>query len=342
MRWKLVVGLLLSGAFLYLAFRGARFAEIAAALRSANYLWMIPMVALTLFAFALRAWRWRYLLAGVHPVPFGPLFSSTMIGFMGNNLLPARLGELLRVYSIGHAAGISRSAALGSIVLERILDIFVLLLLFATVLVSGRLPGEVRGWGGYLLGVSTPILIGLILFRVRANLFLSLIRRFAPAVFRDRLLHIAANFREGLSAMSRSRELLLSIGLSLVMWNCLVGVVVCTFRSMGLVLPPAAGVVVLVIMAIGTMLPSAPGFIGTLQYAGTLALLQYGVDRSVALSFTLIYHASQWFPVTLIGLVFFFQQQLTLRQLERVARSGSGQDRPITELGGSGPEGGRE
>ncbi|MCA9729636.1 MAG: flippase-like domain-containing protein, partial [Candidatus Eisenbacteria bacterium] len=108
----------------------------------------------------------------------------------------------------------------------------------------------------------------------------------------------------------------------------LVGVVVCGFHSLGLELPTDAGVIVLVVMAIGTMIPSAPGFIGTLQYAGTLALKQYGVDPSLALSFTLIYHASQWFPVTGLGFFYFVRQQMSLKGLV-AADSGRPSGTPI-------------
>ena len=116
MRWKLAAGLALSAVFLALAFRAARLADVLAALAHARYWLMAPALVLTVFAFGVRALRWRFLLSGVRPIPLGPLFSSTMIGFMGNNLLPARLGELLRADSLGRSSGIRRSTALASVV----------------------------------------------------------------------------------------------------------------------------------------------------------------------------------------------------------------------------------
>ena len=91
MRWKLLIGVALSAAFLYLAFRGSDFHEIGRALRTANYLWLIPTVVATMGSLAIRALRWRFLLLGVGRLPFASLWASTMIGFMGNNVLPARL-----------------------------------------------------------------------------------------------------------------------------------------------------------------------------------------------------------------------------------------------------------
>ena len=314
MKWKIAVGVLLSALFLWLAFRNANLGEVALAVRSANYLWMIPMVAITLVSFALRAWRWKYLFPGEKPA-FGPLFRSTFIGFMGNNVLPARLGELMRVYAIGQSAGISRSVALGSLVIERILDMSMLLLLFAIVMAAGRLPEEVRSWGLYLLAFAGPILIGAILFRAYSERILPKLERFLPPGIRARVLQMAANFRDGLGVLGRPSDLARATVLSLLMWGSLVFVVVCGFRSLDLHLPADAGGIVLVVMAIGTMIPSAPGFIGTLQYAGALALRQYGVDPSLALSFTLIYHASQWFPVTALGFYYFIRQHLSLKRM---------------------------
>lgn len=324
MKWKIAIGVLLSALFLWLAFRNANLAEVARAVRSANYLWMIPMVAITMVSFALRAWRWRYLFPAEKPT-FGPLFQSTLIGFMGNNVLPARLGEFMRIYAIGQSSGISRSVALGSIVIERILDMSMLLLLFAIVMAAGRLPEEVRSWGLYLLAFAGPILIGVVIFRAYAERILPKLERFLPLVIRARVLQMAGNFREGLGVLGRPSDLAWATLLSLLMWGSLVFVVVCGFRSLDLHLPSDAGGIVLVVMAIGTMIPSAPGFIGTLQYAGVLALRQYGVDHSVALSFTLIYHASQWFPVTALGFYYFIRQHMSLK---RMVSPGSREEEP--------------
>ncbi|MCA9729706.1 MAG: flippase-like domain-containing protein, partial [Candidatus Eisenbacteria bacterium] len=218
MKWKVTLGVLLSVLFLWLAFRHANLGEVWAAVRSARYIWMIPMVAITMVSFALRAWRWRYLFPGTRP-SFGPLFRSTLIGFMGNNVLPARLGELMRVYAIGQSAGASRSVALGSIVIERILDMGMLLVLFAIVTSAGRLPAEVRSWGLYLLLIAGPILLGVVIFHSASERILPWLERLLPRVIRARVLQMATNFREGLGVLGRPRDLVLATGLSLLMWG---------------------------------------------------------------------------------------------------------------------------
>jgi len=327
-KWKLALGLALSALFLWLAVRGAPLREVAATLAAARYWLMVPVIVLTMLAYFVRAWRWQYLLAGVRRIPLGPLWASVMIGFMGNNVLPARLGELLRAHSLGRAAGVSRSACLASIVVERFFDILVLLAIFGVILITRGLPSDVRAWGGILLALVAPVLLLFVLFELRPEPFLRLVDRFLPARLSPRVRQAALNFRDGLGSFRRPAPLLWSLALSLVMWGLLVGVSLLTLEAVGLQLPPDAAVVVLVVMAIGTMIPAAPGYIGTLQYAGTLALLPYGVEKSAALSFTVLYHAGQWLPVTAVGLVYFMRENMSLSRIGdlRSAPPGSGRD----------------
>jgi glycosyltransferase 2 family protein len=329
MKWKLLLGLALSAVFLYLAFRQARLEEVLRALASASYWLMIPAVALTMVAYALRAVRWRYLLLGVKEISFGPLFSSIMIGFMGNNVLPARLGELLRAHSLGRSTGVSRSAALASIVVERIFDMIVLLLLFGTIVVLRGLPREIRTWGEILLVLVLVAVAVLIIFQAWPGRVFALCRLVPHVRLRQRLLKAAQNFHEALGVLRQGRPLIMALFYSLIMWGCIVFIVACCVLALHLPVPSEANVVVLVAMAIGTMIPAAPGYVGTLQYAGTLGLKSYGVDPAAALSFTLLYHASQWFPVTIVGLVFFLRERV---QLSRLAS----EDLPEEEADGHG------
>jgi uncharacterized protein (TIRG00374 family) len=298
-------------------------------LASARYWIMIPVIALTMMAYLIRSWRWRYLLYGVKPIRLGPLWASVMIGFMGNNLLPARLGELLRAHSLGRSAGVSRSACLASIVVERFLDIFVLLIVFGVILLLRGLPPDIRSWGAILLALAGPLLLLFVLFELRPGPFLALADRVLPARLRPTVRQAAMNFREGLASLRRPVPLLWAVCFSFLMWACLVAVVLLTLQTLSLRLPIDASIVVLVIMAIGTMIPAAPGYIGTLQYAGTLALLQYGVEKSTALSFTLVYHAGQWFPVTAVGIVYFMRENLSLKRLGEIPDSRRGAELPI-------------
>jgi hypothetical protein len=208
------------------------------------------------------------------------------------------------------------------VVVERILDIGVLLLVFGVIFALGRLPPGIGRWGGILLALATPVLALLVLFELRPEPVWGLAERFLPTRLRPSLRTIAMNFRDGLRVLRRPVPLLAGIGLSILMWGILVGVVMLSLAALSLTTAPDAALVVLVVMAIGTMVPAAPGYVGTLQAAGTLALVQYRVPQSSAFSFTVLYHAGQWLPVTVVGLIHFMRQNLSLRKLGDLAAAG--------------------
>jgi len=330
---KLLPGLLLSALFLWLAFRSADLRTIAQELMAARYVFMVPAVALTMLSFAARALRWRYLIAAEPRLPFGPLFSSIMIGFMANNLLPARLGEFLRAYSLGSTTHISRSGALASIVVERVFDAFMLLGMFGIIVVFRGLPEDIQAWGWILLAISTSALGLLVAFHAAPRPVMRLLERVMPRRLAPVVLRVAGNFHGGLTVIRRPGNLVRALICSLGVWASLVWVVVSCLHGVGIHTVPLHGVaVVLVIMAVGTMIPSAPGFIGTLQYAGVLALSQYGVNRDLALSFTLLYHLSQWLPVNCVGIIFFMREQISLRKLGDLQHSGLAPEMPIDSM----------
>ena len=177
-----------------------------------------------MLAYLVRAWRWQFLLIGVGHIPLRSLWSSIMIGFMGNNILPARLGELLRAYSLGRSAGVSRSAALASVVVERILDIGVLLLIFGTVFVHGpaspgdrplgRDPAGAGRSGGRSFSSCSSFA------RSRSGGWWS---GSCPDGCGRGCGAIAMNFRDGLRVLRHPVPLLAGIGLSILMWGILVG-----------------------------------------------------------------------------------------------------------------------
>ncbi len=333
MKRKLLPGLLLSALFLWLAFRSADLQTIAEELMGARYVFMIPAVALTMLSFAARALRWRYLIAAEPRLPFAPLFSSIMIGFMANNLLPARLGELLRANSLGSTTHVSRSGALASIVVERVFDAFILLGMFGVIVVFRGLPEDIQAWGWILLAISISALGLLAAYEAAPGPIMRLLERILPRRLAPVVMRVAANFHGGLTVIRKPMNLIKALACSLGVWASLVWVVVSCLNAVSIHTVPLHGVVVvLVIMAIGTMIPSAPGFIGTLQYAGVLALSQFGVERDLALSFTVLYHLSQWLPVNCVGIVFFMREQISLRKLADLRCSGLGPEVPIDSM----------
>jgi len=318
MKWKFWVGIIISGVFLYLAFRKIEFKEVGQAFKDANYLCVVVSGGLMIVSLWARAYRWKYLLSPVKKIGIPSLFSSTMIGFMANNLLPARLGEFVRAYSIGSKENISKSSALATIVIERVFDGFTVLSFLAIVLIFFDFPGWVRKGGYFAFGFFMSVLVFLIFLRLHTK---KVIRRvdswlkFLPASARGKLKNILYSFADGLQVLKSSHHLVMVIIFSLAVWLVTVSAFEFAIIAFDLRLPIYAAFVLMVILALGVMIPSSPGFVGTYHYLCIASLGLFAISKDVALSFSIVAHISGFIPITLIGLYYLWRESLSLRDL---------------------------
>jgi hypothetical protein len=273
-----------------------------------------------MLAFWLRSLRWRYLLHSVRPIPQSILFPATMIGFLANNLLPARLGEFVRAHVVGKRAGISRSAALASIVVERIFDLFTLLGLFAVIVAVSKFPGGLEKVALIVFVIGLLALALILVWNRHPGPVVAWILRLVPRRGRERVGSLAAGFGEGLGVFDRASHIFIVCGISIAMWVAIVIVSWFSIIALGIRIPePQGAMVALVAICLVTMVPSAPGFIGTLQGAGTAALLAFGVPKEQGLAFSIVYHATQWVPTNVVGAAYLLHEGLSLRQLSQLA-----------------------
>ncbi|HID94591.1 MAG TPA: flippase-like domain-containing protein [Candidatus Latescibacteria bacterium] len=318
LRRKFWIGIIVSAVFLYLAFRRVDLHELGFALRSANYLYVIPAILLTFLSFWTRAFRWRFLLGPVKQVKTSHLFSAIMIGFMANNLLPARLGEFVRAYVIGKKEQISSSSSFATIVIERIFDGVTLLLFLIPVFFLPSSPRWVTKSGYIAAAIYLGILAFLAALMIRTEQTQNLVDRFLRPFsvrWRQKVRGLLVSFTSGLAVLGSLGHLLIIFLLSLLLWFLVVGAIHLVFVSCGLKLPVYAGFLLLAIIALGVMLPSSPGFVGTIQFLSVAGLALFAVPKSQALGFSIVFHASQFIPVTAIGLVYLWYEQLSLRKL---------------------------
>jgi uncharacterized protein (TIRG00374 family) len=320
--------------FLYLAFRQTDLRQLWTHLSHAAYGYLIPASLLTIFALWVRAFRWGLLMHPMKRIGAGTLFSATAIGFMCNNVLPMRLGELVRAYVIGRSAGIRASGAFATIVVERLFDLFTMIGIFGALLVVDPFPNRPFKVGALLaFSLGLLALALLILFHLRPVPFEKLLSRILPGLIRQRVLGLLRSFGSGLEIFRDAWRLLAVALLTLLMWFLITIVIQICFASArletgGVALPPTASLVVLVVVAIGVMVPSGPGFVGTLQAAAVLGLAIVGYhDRDRALSFSILYHATQWFPVVLVGLIYLVRENLSLAQVQSLSRETDLEDR---------------
>ena len=326
---RTVVGIALTALFLWLALRNVDLAAVGDALRSARYGFLVPAAACTLAGFALRAVRWQRILAPTADVPARRLFPIMMVGFATNNVLPARVGELARAYLAGSKAGVSRSSALATIVVERVCDGLTLIALMTATLAFAPLPTDEPALRAIVLvatlvfGLGTAGLAGMLLW---PTLFLRVGRLVAtrlPGRLETRVDGLLDAFLQGLGALRDLRAIAGIVGLSIGVWSLEWATYAFVLQAFSLGLSTvewlAATTFLLVFVNLGIMLPSAPGYIGTYQFFAKLALNAFGVASASALGLAIVAHAMQYAIITSLGLLGLIRLGLTPTSWARLA-----------------------
>lgn len=270
-KWiNLFIGIVISAFFIYLSFRRVQPAEILHSLKNVNYVWIIPNVAIVILAMGLRAVRWRFLLRSIGNFKAGKLFPSVMIGFMANNILPARLGELVRAYSLGVKTGESRSAIFATIVIERIFDSLALMSIFWLVIAFVPFPPVVKKFGLVALGANMFIVIILIFMKQKGKILIDKFLgyfSFLPESLSKKINHILTKFADGLDIFDNIKVLWIVTFWSVILWFITAISSYFIFMAFGIYPHIVASFILLLFVAAGVMLPSAPGFVGVFQAA---------------------------------------------------------------------------
>jgi len=319
---KILLGIAISVTLLVWLFWKVDTRALVARLADTHWSWLVISVAAALFGFWARAVRWRHLFpASAHPTH---LFNAVMIGYMGNNLLPLRAGELLRVYVVTRR-GQRFWTTVTTLVVERVLDGLAIGLILALVFVSVPAPREIAWAAGIFVGVvlaMMAVLVGITATPLTCRTVLHTLTYRWPALER-RLLSIFDSMSDGLHGLRRPAQLVPTLLWSVVVWAAIIFAICACFKAARLELPVSAALCVLAFLGLGISLPSSPGFIGVVQAATVLALSLFGVSRVDALSFSLLLHASQFVPVTVWGLLLLVVEHVSLTDARRVGAAPS-------------------
>jgi uncharacterized protein (TIRG00374 family) len=297
-------------------------------LLNADYRMLLLATVISMAQFPLRAIRWRFLLLPHKKIKFHSLFSATMIGFMANNLLPARLGEFVRAYIISRKEGVSGSSAMATIVVERLFDGLTLLTILLVVFYTYSFPGwvVVVGWYGTLIFFLLCVfIVSMMLWPNRFASILSNITRLFSSRLKERAEALILRFISGLDMLRNRRLVLIVFVISFVHWLVLGWSMSIALKSFDIEVPNSGPFFVLSIVALGLALPSSPGFVGTFQWLTERALTVYGVSKSLSLSFSSVFHLITFVPVTIIGLAYFLKEHLTWKELKRTEKEIGGQ-----------------
>jgi glycosyltransferase 2 family protein len=311
-KWQFWLGVLISVLFIWLALRGLRLDEFWEAVRGANYIWLLPGVAVYFMAVWIRAWRWHYLLGPIKKIPTRTMFPITTIGYMGNNIYPARAGEVLRAVILKRRERVPVSASLATIIVERIFDGVVML---AFVFVNLPELAKLTGASGFVGNIQQVAVIGTGAFLGALAVFLlaamfpqmtervgqRLIDRFLPERLREKVNGIMHKFLSGLESLRSPFNVLMVFFTSVLIWLLETGKYWFVMHAFPFEVSFFALMLMNGIVNLATTIPSAPGYIGTFDAPGIAVLAAYGVDQATAAGYTLVLHVALWLPITLLG-----------------------------------------
>ena len=352
MKIKVLIGLGISLLFIYLSFWKPDFnavfsgsviagifgnpridvKEMLTAFSQARILPVIIVISLIYFAWWIRAWRWQVLVSPVKKVSAQLSFSAMMIGYLGNNIFPLRAGEFMRMYVAAKRGDMAMSSSLAVIVVERVLDMLMLLVMFTLSLLLFPLPGFFRNAGIIILIATlcfTAFLILLVVKKEKAISIAALFLKIAPTRIKEKILKIISDFSNGLEIFRRSERYLLVLGWTLFMWSIYVIIIYFSLSFFNLIQPDypliyktpwITAIVILTVTTAGIGIPSAPGAVGTYHGMCLFGMQLFGVSSEIGMCYAILMHLANFFPMTVIGTYCLIKEGIKLTELSGVAR----------------------
>ncbi len=308
-----VAGVALSIILLYITLRDVSFADLWTHLKEARLGPLVLAVVIGTLTFGIRTVRWRYLLRTDRdePVAWAPLWHATAMGFMANNTLPLRIGEVLRSYAASRLGKVPFTAALSSIAVERALDALTIGAMLTVALFTSGLPPEteIAGVGrldrvairaGVICGIILAGALFMVLFPLIAE---RIVRRVVPShKLADRIVTLIEGLRLGFGALRSVGRLVAAVGWSIVHWVLNAASFWVAFAAFNIDVGFTGAVLVMGLLAIGIAAPSSPGYFGIFELVVAAALTLFGVPRDVGVAYGITYHIATFIPITLLGL----------------------------------------
>jgi hypothetical protein len=321
MNKKFFIGLSVGAIFLYLTLRQIDFSSCWKFIKQANLYYIIIAVFVYILAFVIRGIRWKYLLAPVKDIPFIRLVYLLIIGFFMNNLLPLRLGELVRANVAGQKLSITKSGALATIVLERLLDGLTYVFLFLITIIFLPFPE----WAKKSMYFGSALFLGGVIFMF----FLARHQEEAVKLVKKIPVHskfivtieqIVINFIKGLTIFKHNGLMVIVLLLSVCVWTFEGNVFFFFSRAFGLNLSLFQCFFCMIIIGMGAILPPAPGFVGTVEFLGVTALTFLGVNKNQAFGMIITLHLFQFITVIMMGITSMIKEKVTFQELIQVSK----------------------
>jgi uncharacterized protein (TIRG00374 family) len=316
MRKHLWIGILFAIVCLYIAFKGISIHDLWSALERARPEPIIIAVMIYLFGYYLRSERWAILIRPIRSLSASALFWPMVIGFFANNILPLRMGEFVRAHISGTKFKISRTASLGTILLERVCDTLSFLTTFLIASLFYPFPRYMEK-GAWLLGGSCLLVIAaLILIRLHEATFQALLGGSPlPAGLKARIRDMTSHVIHSTSGITQPRYVIEAMLLSLVIWIIEGTFLYLMAHALAVDLKYAGAFFLLFALGLSVTLPQAPGYVGTYELFGVTALTLLGIPKAQGLPVVLAIHSMQFIVVALLGVFGLSKEGLSFHSL---------------------------
>ena len=337
-RWQLWVGILISAILLYFALRGLKLTEVWESIKTARYIWLLPGIAVYFMGVWVRSWRWHYMLRPLKKIPTSTMFPIVTIGYMGNNIYPARAGEVLRAVILKQREDVPVSASLATVIVERVFDGVVMLAFvflnlgeLAKLTTDSGIIGNIQQvafWGAIVFITALLVFLLAAMFPLYTQRIADwFIQRFMPIRLREKTSQIASRFLTGLESLRSPQEALMIFFTSVIIWLFETGKYWFVMHAFNFEVSFFALMLMNGIVNLATTIPSAPGYLGTFDAPGIALLSAYGVPPEMATSYTLVLHAALWFPITALGAYYYLSQPLRWgsKEVKTIQQSNSGE-----------------
>lgn len=333
--WKSALGIVFSALLLWWTLRDVALADVWSVLRASNWPLLLFSVVVATTIFPLRARRWRSILeptAGV--IPFGPLWRSTAIGMMMNNVFPFRAGEFARAFALSREVPRVRVAtALSSLAVDRIFDAVVLLAMMFGAMLDPRFPSgvelngqsmpQIASYGITLVAALLIVCYAVVLQHDRVMQLVSWITRKVIPTREALLVRIVENGVGGLAVLNDSRRFLAVLFWATAHWLVHALGLYLGFLAVGIEVPFSAALFLQGVLGIAVAIPSSPGFFGFFELGATIGLGVYGVPKELAVSWAIGYHLLTFIPITVFGAVYFARLGLSVGAMSGAKTQGA-------------------
>lgn len=282
-------------------------ADISTAFTQANLGFILLSISTMVITIALKTFRWHYLFPTNHdPIPYRALLWATLLGQYVNTIVPfLRLGEIARIYALNHQTKIGKTRTLGTLIIEKTMDMIMIVLNMAILLPFVILPDFINNPGIYLAIIAAIALTGLYLLAFQTDFIIHISRKVAqrlPAKLSQRIMHLITSGLEGLAALRNQRSTIIIIGLSLLIALLSISTPYLLFPAFKIPLGLVEAALLNIAVSVASSPPSTPGKIGIFDGVVVFMLLSFGLkDNSIILSYTIIFHLIIIVPQIILG-----------------------------------------